>query len=829
MKPYIASLLLLFFIPFYNYAQSKFDTKALTSIHGEAFKRVAALDNIDIRSLLQEKEITLQLFDDLTISAKQTNEINQLKEGTLWHGDLTNGATGYMELFSRNGYFSGTIYTATNVYKLDGKADETLRVIELNPNIITDHDCSFDAHPTHDHENTITRKTKHKAKATAENPSIIDIMILYPPSIETDMGGAAGMENEIYYRIAEANQVFSNSKIYVELRLVHHQSTTLVPATAQSAGDVRVPGVVDLREQYKADLVSFWSDNGSAGSGYNFEGTGSPTTGYNTSRFTLVQTYYTFIHECGHNMGAKHDRQAYHESSPTSSKLNVTPYYRYGKSFVGYRSVMSYGNCNDLPGGSSNDCERVPYFTNPDILVNGEPFGVPGDYQTYDVNGPANNALRINEAAPYIEAWYESLNTNYFSLDVTNGTGSGSYAENTTILISAAPAPEGMTFDQWTGDTDEILDIYSFSTSLTITDSDLNISASYRVIDYSKNVTINIPITSGNDDVEEYGQSPTTMYLTSTDLELTLDGSKGNQTIGLLFHDLRIPSGMEVQSASIRFTAEGSNSGSTSLSIATENNVTPLPFTDQDLSSRLQTNSIPWTPSAWTLNETYTTPDLSTIIQPVIEQEGWKMDNSLAFIITGTGLRSTFAFEGDEQKVAVLTIVFKEKPNQAPILTNVTNQVIPMNSDIIINTSMIEAYDPDGDPLSIILGSGTNYTFEDSTLTPAFNFVGDLFVPIKVTDENLESSELTMTITVDALTSLTEQEALLIEENRGIDLSNYAGNKNIQVIDLKGKVLYTFTTSASELRLENYISKKGLYLIKVETTESIISFKAWKK
>lgn len=811
------------------HSQTLEETEALKSIHGKAFKRVEKSQVLDLSSQLAQSNITIPLFSDLTISAKKTLNIKQPKTGQLWHGDLTEGAKGYIELFVRNGIINGTVYTTTSVYKIDGKTSGAMRVIELTPNDLPDHDCSFDAHK-HEGDHTITRKQNHKAKATPANPSVIDVMVLYPPSIETAMGGSEGMENEIYYRIAEANQVFSNSEIYVEFRLAHHQSISSIAADAQGAEEVRTTEVNDLRELYKADLVSFWSDNGSAGNGYNFEGTGSKTAGFNTSRFTLVQTYYTFIHECGHNLGAKHDRQAYYESSPTSSKLNVTPYYRYGKSFVGYRSVMSYNNCNDLPGGSSNDCERVPYFTNPDIIVNGEPFGVSGDFQTYEVDGPANNAQRINETAPYVEDWYESLNTNYYTLTVNNGTGSGSYAEEANILISALNAPQGKTFDQWIGDTENVADIYNPYTSIIIGDADITISPSYKTIDYSENVIISIPIISGNDDVEEYGDGSGTVYLTSSDLEMTLDGSKGNQAIGLKFNDIQIPTGMEIQSASIRFIAERTDSDAADLTISIEDNIYPSEFTDVDVTSRTTaTLNQPWVPTTWVLDQPYSTPDLSAIIQQVIGQPNWNLGNDLVFIIEGTGVRSAYAFEGDEQKVAQLTIVFKETPNNAPTLNTVYDQLMAVNSTLEITSDMIDASDLDNDPLTIILGNGANYSVTGTTVIPNTDYTGDLLVPIKVSDSKAESESLNMTISVDALTSLSSSDAISLNSGGIIQLNTTTRATNINIVNTKGAIVSNTKIDSQKIDLNKLITNRGLYLIQIETTDGIVTFKAIKE
>lgn len=661
------------------------DLIGLQTIHGKSFRRAGLLHIgqsylVEFKATMQRNDtLLLHLFNDYQIVAVKESRIKQTTNGYYWRGNLIEGGEGYIDLYLRKGLLSGTVYTAHEVYKLDAINNSTVRVVELNP----EEDSKFECHTPNerhiDHiekpKSVLSTTTPPKQETKPASKITVDVMVIYPQSIENLMGGPAGMENEVNYRIEEANQVFANSLINVELRLVHHQVETSVSADAQGAGDVRTTQVEALRAVHKADLVSFWSANGSAGSGFNFEGTGNPSTGFNTSKFSLVQTYYTFIHEIGHNMGAKHDRQTYYESSPTSSKLNVTPYYRYGKSFVGYRSIMSYSSCNDLPGGSSNDCERVPYMTNPDIIVNGAPFGVPGDFQTYAVNGPANNARRINETAAYIADYFDGDPVETYDLVVNNGTGSGSYSEGATVTITADAAAQGKTFDRWIGDVNYINDVFSSIANVTVPNMGVSLTATYKTIDYTNGVTITVPVVEGDDDVEESGDGTANMYMTSSDLELTEDGSKGNQTIGIRFQNLQIPKGMEIESASISFIADESGSGATSLLITADENTNAASFstTAGDVSRRtLTAKSKIWSPSAWTVEQSYNSPDLAELLQEIISKDEWSFGNAVAFIITGTGGRSAYAYDGDVTKAPVLNVVFKTATNN-PVVENPIN------------------------------------------------------------------------------------------------------------------------------------------------------------
>jgi len=69
-----------------------------------------------------------------------------------------------------------------------------------------------------------------------------------------------------------------------------------------------------------------------------------------------------------------------------------------------------------------------------------------------------------------------------YTLTVTNGSGDGSYKEDTVVNISADPAPAGKTFDSWTGDVSGINNVDSASTSLSMPAANVSVKATYKYI-----------------------------------------------------------------------------------------------------------------------------------------------------------------------------------------------------------------------------------------------------------------------------------------------------------------------------------------------------------
>jgi len=158
-----------------------------------------------------------------------------------------------------------------------------------------------------------------------------------------------------------------------------------------------------------------------------------------------------------------------------------------------------------------------------------------------------------------------------------------------------------------------------------------------------------IPITRSSDDAEEYSSGG--MNLTSSDLELVQESSL--QTIGMRFQGVNIPPGSQVTSAYIQFTCdEVKNVNPCNLVIQGQaaDNAATFTTSARNISSRKRTGaSVNWSPPDWTLTRQagpdQRTPDLSAIIQEIVNRSGWSQGNALAVIITGTGARVASSYD----------------------------------------------------------------------------------------------------------------------------------------------------------------------------------------
>ncbi len=174
-----------------------------------------------------------------------------------------------------------------------------------------------------------------------------------------------------------------------------------------------------------------------------------------------------------------------------------------------------------------------------------------------------------------------------------------------------------------------------------------------------------IAINNGNDDVEEYGSNGT-MYFNSTDLEFVYDGNnRGNQTIGLRFNNVPVLQGVDIYDAYVQFTTDETNTASTSLTIKGEDTDHSDAFTavDQNLSSRAKTSALAnWNPPNWTQvgqsGMAQRTPDISNIIQEIVNRQGYSAGNSITLIINGNGKRTAESYNGSAAQAPQLCIEY---------------------------------------------------------------------------------------------------------------------------------------------------------------------------
>jgi PKD repeat protein len=199
-------------------------------------------------------------------------------------------------------------------------------------------------------------------------------------------------------------------------------------------------------------------------------------------------------------------------------------------------------------------------------------------------------------------------------------------------------------------------------------------------------VTTSVQISTSTDDAEERGlngNSLGVMDLTSSDLELVRDGGDGDQFVGIRFDGLAIPQNVRITRAYVQFTVDETDNSDGTIFIQVEDTDNALPYADVigNISSRaLLNDTVTWAGiPEWTAEgnatEEQQTPDLSALVQSIVDRDGWAAGNALAFVLTGTGERTAEAYDGDATGAATLVVEYIEMVTATFFLGDGNNDV----------------------------------------------------------------------------------------------------------------------------------------------------------
>ncbi len=199
---------------------------------------------------------------------------------------------------------------------------------------------------------------------------------------------------------------------------------------------------------------------------------------------------------------------------------------------------------------------------------------------------------------------------------------------------------------------------------------------------------LELRVTSSSDDAEEFALETTvgpagSVYLDSSDLELTEDAGT-TQLVGLRFAEAEIPPGATITSAYLQFTVDEPSDAATGLELWGEASDDAATFqaVGQDLSRRpLTTATASWEVAAWPsageAGEAQRSPDLSAVLQEIVNRPGWQTGNALVLFIGGTGKRVAEAYDGSPAQAPLLMVTFEGGGSEAAIPEPATPETEP--------------------------------------------------------------------------------------------------------------------------------------------------------
>lgn len=351
---------------------------------------------IDINFYLLEASkindvITLNLFEDVTFNVMIDDIESNISGSVTWIGHVEGEDYSYVTLTVKDDVMVGNVNVSKQFYQIRYINNNTHVIYEANlfafPQELEPL-SELSRKPTfHDQENLIN-------DPATTNPIMIDVMVIYTDDARQAAGSATAMENLIDTAIVETNGGYNASGISQRINLVHtsevaydesnfNWETTINHLTNPSDGFLDSVHTLRNNNNILADIVVLIVNNADAC------GIAKNIAVQKAEAFSVVSRScatgnYSFAHEIGHLMGARHDWYV----DPTDN----APYtYNHGYSIIPrrVRTIMAYNNECESNGF---DCPRILRWSNPDKLWGGDPLGIPeGSYHASDNRKVLNN------------------------------------------------------------------------------------------------------------------------------------------------------------------------------------------------------------------------------------------------------------------------------------------------------------------------------------------------------------------------------------------------------------------------------------------------------
>ena len=340
--------------------------------------------------------VDLVLPDGVYVAQRSDTQLRD--DGFLWTGKIH----GYWEvvLTSHQGNLRGLIYTPYVSYEVFSGPDGRLRLAQLDQDQFPG--CLDEPLPSAaasaPSAPSLLAPGAHAAAATASDPVIMDVMVVYTPDARIGAGGVSQIEATIQSAVDITNTAYINSQIDARINLVHVQEVAYSDSGNFSSDLTWLrtdTTVANLRDTYGADMVGMIVNGGNAcGIGYVQRTVGAsfaPFAFQVTARGCAVGNL-SFAHEFGHNQGCEHDPA----NGPSPSSASYP--WSFGHFHSGaYRTVMSYSN--QCVGG----CSRAPYFSNPSVSNVGLPTGIANqrdNHRTINLTASVVADFRPSASAP---------------------------------------------------------------------------------------------------------------------------------------------------------------------------------------------------------------------------------------------------------------------------------------------------------------------------------------------------------------------------------------------------------------------------------------------
>jgi hypothetical protein len=180
-------------------------------------------------------------------------------------------------------------------------------------------------------------------------------------------------------------------------------------------------------------------------------------------------------------------------------------------------------------------------------------------------------------------------------------------------------------------------------------------------------------------DAEEYGDGRMDRY--SGDLDL------GKHNVGIRYKNVNIPQGATIVSARLKFKSNCTSYDNGTLTIYGNdvNSASGHSSNNYDITSRTKTDaSVQWSINQWYQYHWYSTPDISDIVQEIVNRPGWSSGNYMHFIIPelSSGKWSAYSFDCNSSKSVQIEVVYVTNTCDDCYVVRVDQNDLPQNCQL---------------------------------------------------------------------------------------------------------------------------------------------------
>jgi hypothetical protein len=219
------------------------------------------------------------------------------------------------------------------------------------------------------------------------------------------------------------------------------------------------------------------------------------------------------------------------------------------------------------------------------------------DTWTGDVANVANTASATTtitiEAAATVTATYQDEANALYNLVVNSGSGDGDYASGSVVSITADAAPDGQAFGAWTGDIANLADATSATTTITIPETSISVTATYNAVIVEDEGPITVEIISTPFEIDLAGRE---FWAFKDDVHGNLEGA--TQDIGEPVFTLGEGSLGSTTSTDFQFIQDGVEQANGYVSMkyyAANSCVIPLVGNGQEQTAKIYIKAATWT------------------------------------------------------------------------------------------------------------------------------------------------------------------------------------------------------------------------------------------